>query len=131
VASNNFSMDKKQATSQARVELANQLNTRIANLEEEYNTKVSTGDDVNTTSTFDVTTVQLTDQTLRGSKVMKVDYAQIANQNNLCALVTISEKNTQELFAKVMKQAPIKLTPENETLLYLNFTKSESDTNTK
>lgn len=126
VASTNFSMDKKQATISARLELGNQLNTRITSLQEEYSSKVSTDDNVNINTAFDVTTVQLTDQAIVGSKVKKIDYAQISSQNNLCALVTLSEKNTQELFSKIMKKAPITLSPENETLLYLNFSKSEN-----
>ncbi|WP_440876298.1 LPP20 family lipoprotein [Thalassotalea sp. PLHSN55] len=125
-ASNSFSMDKTQASTQARTELATQINTRIASLQEEYASKVTTLDETQANSTFNVTTAQLTDQALQGSKIVKVDYAQLGNQKNLCTMVTISEENTKALFTKVMKQAPVKLDPENETLLYLSFSKSEN-----
>ena len=51
----------------------------------------------------------------------------MADQKNLCALVTVTEEGAQSLFKQVMKKAPVKLSPENETLLYLNFTKAENE----
>jgi len=125
-ASNSFSMDKSQAATQARTELANQIETRVSSLQEEYSSKISSMGNTNTESKISITTAQLTDQYLRGSKVVEVDYAQMNNVKNLCTLVTLSEKKSKELFSQLLKQAPIKLDPENETLLYLNFMKSES-----
>lgn len=126
-ASNSFSMDKAQAATQARAELTKQIETRVSSLQEEYSTKISSMGDTNTESKISITTAQLTDQYLRGSKVKKVDYANINNIKNLCALVTLPEKETKNLFSQLLKSAPIKLDPENETLLYLNFLKSENN----
>ncbi len=125
-ASNSFSMDKSQATAQARAELASQIETRVSSLQEEYSTKISSMGNTNTESKISITTAQLTDQYLRGSKVVKIDYAQMDKVKNLCAMVTLSDVKTKELFSQLLKQAPIKLDPENETLLYLNFMKSEN-----
>lgn len=126
VASNSFAMDKIEATTQARAELVTQLDTRIALLQEQYAEKVTGPDETLSKSKFLNTTTQFSDQVLRSSKVVKVDYAQMGDQKNLCALVTVSEEDTQALFKQVIKQAPVKLSPENETLLYLNFTKAEN-----
>ncbi|HDY92395.1 MAG TPA: hypothetical protein ENH67_08500 [Pseudoalteromonas sp.] len=126
VASNSFAMDKTEATTQARAELANQLDTRIASLQEQYSEKITNPDETVSKSKFLSTTTQFTEQALRTSKVIKVDYAQMADQKNLCALVTVTEEGAQSLFKQVMKKAPVKLSPENETLLYLNFTKAEN-----
>ena len=126
VASNSFGMDKSQAAMQARAELAAQLDTRIASLQEQYAEKLSSVGETTTKTKFLTTTTQLTEQVLQGAKIVKVDYAQLGEQKNLCALVTISEDNAKSLFKKVMEKAPVKLSPENETLLYLNFTKSEN-----
>jgi hypothetical protein len=125
-ASNSFSMDKSQASTQARAELASQIETRVSSLQEEYSTKISSMGNTNTESKISITTAQLTDQYLRGSKVVKVDYAQMDAVKNLCTMVTLSEVKSKELFSQLLKQAPIKLDPENETLLYLNFMKSEN-----
>jgi hypothetical protein len=125
-ASNSFSMDKSQAATQARAELASQIETRVSTLQEEYSTKISSMGNSNTESRINITTAQLTDQYLRGSKIVKVDYAQMDTVKNLCTMVTLSEVKTKELFSQLLKQAPIKLDPENETLLYLNFMKSEN-----
>ena len=128
-ASNSFSMDKSQAATQARAELASQIETRVSSLQEEYSTKISSMGETNTESKISITSAQLTDQFLRGSKVVKVDYAQMDNVKNLCTLVTLSEAKSKALFSQLLQQAPIKLSPENETLLYLNFMKSENSTN--
>ena len=125
-ASNSFSMDKSEVASQARVELANQIETRVSSLQEEYSTKVSSMGKSNTESKISITSAQLTSQFLRGSKVVKVDYAQVDKVRNLCAMVILPEEQTKELFSHLLRQAPIKLDPENETLLYLNFMKSEN-----
>lgn len=128
-ASNSFAMDKSQASTQARTELANQIETRVSSLQEEYSTKVSSMGNTNSESKFSITTAQLTDQYLRGSKVVKVDYAEMNSVKNLCTMVTLSAEKSKELFSQLLKQAPIKLDPENETLLYLNFMKSENSAN--
>ena len=128
-ASNSFSMDKSQAATQARAELASQIETRVSSLQEEYSTKISSMGETNTESKISLTSAQLTDQFLRGSKVVKVDYAQMDNVKNLCTLVTLSEAKSKALFSQLLQQAPIKLSPENETLLYLNFMKSENSSN--
>ncbi|MCJ8320286.1 MAG: hypothetical protein MJK12_11680 [Colwellia sp.] len=126
IASNSFSMDKSEAATQARTELASQIETRVSSLQEEYSSKISSMGKAVSQSTFSITTAQLTDQYLRGSKIAKVDYAQLQNIRNLCTMVTLSEEKSKELFAQLIKQAPIKLDPENETLLYLSFMKVEN-----
>jgi hypothetical protein len=52
----------------------------------------------------------------------------MGENRNLCVLVTISEKDSKNLFAQLLEQAPIKLAPDNETLLYLNFIQAENNT---
>jgi hypothetical protein len=121
LASSSFSMDKSQAAGQARVELASNVRTRVAKLQEEYSEKVTSMGTAYDKSTVKQTTLEFVEQEIQGSRIEKVDYAQMGANRNLCVMVTLSEKNTQKLFAKLLKQAPIKLTPENETLLYLNF----------
>ena len=58
-ASNSFAMDKSQAAAQARNELAQQLDTRVASLQEEYARKVSNVDEAVSTTTFLSTLTQL------------------------------------------------------------------------
>ncbi|MBQ4857750.1 hypothetical protein [Pseudoalteromonas sp. MMG007] len=126
VASNSFAMDKAEATMHARTELVNQLDSRIASLQEQYSEKTTNPDESVSQSKLLNTTTQFTEQALRSSKVIKVDYAQMGEQKNLCALVTVTEEAAQSLFKQVIKKAPVKLSPENETLLYLNFIKAEN-----
>jgi hypothetical protein len=128
LASNSFSIDKSQAASIARIELAKNLQTRVANMQEEYTKKVTSMGEAFDKSTFKQTSIELTDQHLQGSRIDKVDYAQMGENRNLCVLVTISEKDSKNLFAQLLEQAPIKLAPDNETLLYLNFIQAENNT---
>jgi hypothetical protein len=126
LASNSFSIDKNQATQLARNELAQQLDTRMASLQEEYSKKVQLQDNSAVSTEFNSTITAFTNQSLQGSKVDKVDYATLNGNNNVCVLVTLSEEKTKQLVEKVLKQAPIALSPEDETLLYLSFLKSEN-----
>lgn len=125
-ASNSFSLDKSQAATQARNELAQQIQTRVASLVEEYSKKTSNADDTTSNTSFISTITQFTNQALQGSKITKVDYAQMGDQRNLCALVTISENDSKALFKQIMKSAPVELDPSSEALMYLNFLKSEN-----
>ena len=125
-ASNSFAMDKTQASLEARNELAQQIQTRVASLLEQYGKKTSGADDTSSDTLFMTTITQFTNQALQGSKVSKVDYAQMDGQRNLCALVTISEEASKALFKQIMKTAPVALDPNSEALMYLNFLKSEN-----
>tara|TARA_Y100001001_G_scaffold157537_1_gene175821 strand:+ start:341 stop:889 length:549 start_codon:yes stop_codon:yes gene_type:complete len=125
-ASNSFSMDKTQAATMARTELAAQLDARVSSLQEQYAQTTSNASSSTSNTNFSTTTTQFINQALQGSKVTKVDYAKIGQQENVCALVTVSEDNAKRLFERVMNSAPTKLSPEDETLLYLNFLKSEN-----
>lgn len=126
-ASNSFSMDKSQVATQARAELTKQIETRVSSLQEEYSTKLASMGETNTESKTINTTAQFTNQFLRGSKIVKVDYADINKVRNLCALAILPEKETKNLFSQLIKSAPTALNPENEALLYLNFMKSENN----
>lgn len=127
IASSNFSIDKNQASQLARNELAQQLDTRMASLQEEYSQKVQLENDSATQTKFNSTVTAFTNQSLQGSKVEKVDYAQMGENKNLCVLVTLSEDQTKQLVEKVLKEGPVELSPEDETLLYLSFLKSENN----
>lgn len=129
IASNSFATDKSQAATQARAELAQQLNTKVASLQEEYVKKAAENEEAKTVTDFSGVISQLTEQALQGSKIKKVDYAQMGNQKNLCALVTISQQNSELLFKKIMHEAPIRLDPESETLMYLKFIQAENMAN--
>jgi hypothetical protein len=123
IASNSYSMDKAEVATQARDELASQIETRVSSLQTEYLTRTSSIGNTTIESKFSSISTQLTDQYLNGSQVTKIDYAQIAKVKNLCAMVTLSEETTKELFGQFLKQAPIKLDTDNEKLLYSNFIK--------
>ena len=123
IASNSYSMDKAEVATQARDELASQIETRVSSLETEYVSRISSMTSTMTESKFSSMSTQLTDQYLNGSKVTTIDYAQIGKVKNLCAMVTLSEETTKELFGQLLKQAPVKLDPDNEKLLYSNFIK--------
>jgi hypothetical protein len=111
---------------QARDELASQIETRVSSLQTEYISRISSMDSTMIESKFSSISTQLTDQYLNGSEVTKIDYAQIGKVKNLCAMVTLSEETTKELFGQLLKQGPVKLDPDNENLLYSNFIKSKN-----
>lgn len=125
LASNSFSTDKAQAASLARAELAANLETRVSKLQESYTKKITSMGKSVDEETLKITALELTDQSLRGSKIEKVDYAQMGENRNLCVLVTVTAEKAKDMFDQLIKTQPIQLDPENETLLYLNFIQSE------
>jgi len=124
IASNSYSMDKLEVATQARSELASQIETRVSGLHEDYATKTTSLGRTITESKISISLTQLTDQYLRGSDVVKVEYIQIGKVKNLCAMVTLSQNKTKGLFNQLLNKTPFKLNQENESALYSNFIKS-------
>ncbi|WP_462152655.1 hypothetical protein [Pseudoalteromonas xiamenensis] len=126
LASNSFSLDKSQAAMLARDEIAKQIDTRLSSLQEAFSKKAQLGNENLVKETFSQTIANFTDQSLQGTIVEKVDYAQMGDNKNVCVLVTLPEEKAKRLFEMLIAEGPTKLDPENEALLYLNFIKSEN-----
>ncbi|ALO42481.1 LPP20 family lipoprotein [Pseudoalteromonas phenolica] len=127
--SGNISIDQKMAVANARLALAQQIETRIEGLDKTFANRVDANDKTTVGSTFSSVSKQLTKQTLRGSRVVKADIVDIAGKDYFCALTTLSPELTKTLFQDLVKETKVKINPQDEQFLYQEFKafKAEQD----
>lgn len=127
--SGNISIDQKMAVANARLALAQQIETRIEGLDKTFANRVDANDKTTVGSTFSSVSKQLTKQTLRGSRVVKADIVDIAGKDYFCALTTLSPELTKTLFQDLVKETKLKIDPQDEQFLYQEFKafKAEQD----
>ncbi len=127
--SGNISIDQKMAVANARLALAQQIETRIEGLDKTFANRVDANDKTTVGSTFSSVSKQLTKQTLRGSRVVKADIVDIAGKDYFCALTTLSPELTKTLFQDLVKETKQKIDPQDEQFLYQEFKafKAEQD----
>jgi hypothetical protein len=118
IYSGNLSVDRKMATANSRVTLAQMLSLNIDILD---NTLLDRTDNSTTESTFRTVSKQLTQRTLRGTTVAKADFVEIKDVEHFCVLSTINPKATNKLFNEIIKSSKRQLTAENEKLLRQEF----------
>ena len=127
--SGNISIDQKMAVANARLALAQQIETRIEGLDKTFANRVDANDKTTVGSTFSSVSKQLTKQTLRGSRVVKADIVDITGKDYFCALTTLSPELTKTLFQDLVKETKLKIDPQDEQFLYQEFKafKAEQD----
>ena len=127
--SGSISIDQKMAVANARLALAQQIETRIEGLDKTFANRVDANDKTTVGSTFSSVSKQLTKQTLRGSRVVKADIVDIAGKDYFCALTTLSPELTKTLFQDLVKETKQKIDPQDEQFLYQEFKafKAEQD----
>jgi len=119
--SGNLPVDKKMATANGRLALAQQLETRIEGLDKTYSNRTESNDDTTVGATFSSVSKQLTKKTLVGSRVIKSDIIDIAGKQHFCVLTTLSPSVTKHLFDAIVKESGRSINPQDEKFLYQEF----------
>ncbi|GHB79159.1 hypothetical protein GCM10008107_30830 [Psychrosphaera saromensis] len=120
-ASGSMTTDKAQATALSRVDLAQQIGTRVQSLDKTYQERIDVDGQAQVGSTFTSVSKQLTEQSLTGSRVIKTSYANFDGKNQLCVLTALGSSSTKELFASILKDSQRPVTPDQERVLYQEF----------
>lgn len=120
-ASNNFSLDKKEATAQARQTMAQQIETRVQAMDKTYQRRVRTEEGVTTGNVFETVSKQITEQNLNGARVAKTGYERFNEQRQLCTMVVMGEPKMKEIFDQIVEQSGAEMDPEDERVLYEEF----------
>jgi len=120
-SSGNFSVDQKLAASNARIALAQQLNSRVEALEKNHQSRTDANDDITTGTNFTSVAKILTQQTLTGSRVVKADMVSIGGKDHFCTLMTMSPAVTKTFFDDIIAQSQRKVNPQDEKFLYQEF----------
>ncbi|WP_440874239.1 hypothetical protein [Thalassotalea sp. PLHSN55] len=127
--SGNISVDKKMATANARLALAQQIETRIEGLDKTYISRTDADNDIAVGNTFSSVSKQVTKQTLNGSRVLKSAVVNIAGKEHFCALTALTPEVTQKLFNSLIKESKRAVNSQDEKFLYEEFKayKAEQD----
>ncbi|WP_299264224.1 hypothetical protein [uncultured Psychrosphaera sp.] len=120
-ASGSMTTDRAQATALSRVDLAQQIGTKVQVLDKTYQERIDVDGKAQVGSTFSSVSKQLTEQSLTGARVSKTSYANFDGKNQLCVLTTLGSSATKELFENILKQSERPVTPDQERVLYQEF----------
>ena len=87
-------------SSSKSITLAKQLEVRVSALDKTYIERTDAAGKTVTGSSFSSVSKQLSDQHLRGSRLSKISKIPIDGVKNLCGMVTIDPKRTEEMVSK-------------------------------
>lgn len=120
-SSGHMSIDRANATALSRVDLAQQINTKVQALDKTYQERINVDQGTQVGSTFSSVSKQLADQSLVGSRVIKTAYANFDSKNQLCVLTSLGAQETKKLFDNLLKESERSVTPDQERVLYQEF----------
>ncbi len=120
-SSGSMTTDRAQATALSRVDLAQQIGTKVQALDKTYQERIDVGGQAQVGSTFTSVSKQLTEQSLTGARVIKTSYANFDGKNQLCVMTALGSSSTKELFANILKDSERPVTMDQEKVLYQEF----------
>ncbi len=120
-ASGDFSLDRKEATANARQSLAQEIKTKVESMEKTYQNRVRTEDKSAIGSSFESVSKQLTEETLQGSRATQYGYETINGKRHFCVMLTIGGSQMDELFDALVKKSDRQIDARDEELLYQEF----------
>ncbi|MDF1642950.1 MAG: hypothetical protein P1U80_02035 [Pseudomonadales bacterium] len=121
VSSGNFSIDRKQAIANARVDLSQQIETKIKAMDKTYARKTDTNRGSSVGGTFESVSKQITQQSLNGARPIKADIVELDGKNHLCIMVALSPTFTDELFSNIIKKSGVNLNSDDESVMKEEF----------
>jgi hypothetical protein len=120
--SGDFSLSKTEATTLARGELARQLELRAKVMDKSYKHRTAVQGGANQGGSFESVIKNLADAVLIGSRPAKVEILEIGDKQQLCAMVTLGEKETKEVFDNLIDKSGVPaLSHNDEAVLYEEF----------
>lgn len=129
IYSGNLSVDRKMATANSRVTLAQQISLRLDSLDKSYMNRIDATQDSTTGATFSSVSKQLTRQTLLGSRVVKADIVEIRDVDHFCVLTAITPRLTDDLFSNIVKNSKRLLSDDNAKILRQEFKAAKANKN--
>lgn len=119
--SNNISIDRQQGSANARVALAQQIQTQIKAMDKTYAEKLTSGGSTRTASSFESVSKQIVELSLSDSRISRVEEVTNTNGHYLCVQATLSPEATQKAFKQVVGAAGAQLNPQGEDALFTAF----------
>jgi hypothetical protein len=131
--SGNLSLDRQIAVAKARAEIAKQIELRVAAMDKTYtrlseeanqnvqDAKPSTGESKQFQSAFESVSKQIAEQTLGGLTPSRVEYVELNEARNLCAMIAVDRTATRQVYDTVVQASGEKLSPAASEALYKDF----------
>lgn len=120
-ASDNFSLDRKEAVANARASLAQQIQTKVRAMDKTYQRRIRADDKTTTGTTFETVSKQLTEETLKGTAPKQTGYEMLNEKKHMCVMLTMGGSQMKEFFDKLMREADADVNPQDEEILYQEF----------
>jgi hypothetical protein len=118
--SGSLSIDKQQILAQGRKEIAARIRVKVTAVDEAYQSKVTQGQATALKSSFIVSSKQVVEEALQGSRLMRLEVVKHAKGQSLCGLVQIGEVAAKQL-ARDVVQAPGGVDQTTEEFLLAQF----------
>ena len=119
--SSNMSIDRQLAVANARTDLDQQLETKVAVLDKVFRERTDVSSGVSSGSTFSSVAKQLTQQMLIGTRAERVEFVEIDGKKNLCVLVTMGRDKTLALFDNLLAASERQVQPDTREVLLQQF----------
>lgn len=120
-SSGSISIDRSEAIHYGAEQLAAQLSRKVASLGKGFQSKTKSKKGINVGSNFTQTGQQLIEQELRGVKAYKMGIYEINDKEQLCVLVGMSPKQTEDLYQQLKQTSRATLSAQDDSVLYEEF----------
>jgi len=120
-ASDNYSVDRREATANARASLGQQIQTKVQAMEKTYQRTIRADDKTTTGTTFESVSKQLTEQTLQGTFPSQKGYEMLNGRKHMCVMLTMGGSKMKNFFDKLMEKSEADVSPQDEDFLYQEF----------
>jgi len=129
----NLSLDRQVAVAKARAEIAKQIELRVAAMDKTYTRlaeenaegvqggAATASQSKSVQTAFESVSKQIAEQTLAGLTPSRVEYVELNDARNLCAMITIDKSQTRQVYDQIVRTADAKLAPATSEALYKDF----------
>lgn len=129
--SGNLSLDRQMAVAKARAEIAKQVELRVAAMDKTYTrlaeeTNAPAGAEKPAQSrslqtAFESVSKQIAEQTMAGLTPSRVEYVELNDARNLCAMITVDKSQTRQVYDQIVQASGQTLAPAASEALYKDF----------
>lgn len=128
--SGNMSLDRQLVVAKARAEIAKQVELRVAAMDKTYTRLAEQQSSVGGESApgtravetaFESVSKQVAEQTLSGLSPARVEYVELSDRRQLCAMISIPRPKTREIFDRAVQSAGLAPNAPVQEALYQEF----------
>ncbi len=124
-SSGDFGVDSMEAVMLAQSNLNTQISNRIVQMKKRISEKRTTANKALSSSVFEQLATTFSEGALINAQTQRTEYVRINDTEQMCALVVLPNDSVKAMLHEAIKQPKSSIKAENESILYLEFIKSE------